>query len=149
MNNHTPALVAPEKKKFSLKSLFFGNRVAKNTYYAARHKTENIYLLWIQCNRFGTLQSYPCVLSEPDGLMVYMTEKAFKEKNHSMVERWALLANPETFARNFDYNELMPRDFNNEYNKYQLIALGYGDEVEPSGSEQGEPQQDGRSITEG
>ena len=55
----TAPLVNEVKKKSKIKAFFLGDS-HRACYYEARHKTQDIYLLWIEAPRFGKTLTYPC-----------------------------------------------------------------------------------------
>ena len=125
MKNFTLPLVNRGKSKLTVKRFFFGNAGAKNYYYAARHTAGNIYLLWIESDRFGKTHTFPCVIEEDGDPMVYLTGGGLgqKNKNAEMINRWNLMINPESFEREFDLTVLTSEEFQNEYMGYKGSAF--------------------------
>lgn len=125
MKNFTPVLVNTGKQKMSFKTFFLGSAAAKSYYYCGRHKTDDIYIMWIEASRFGTSYCYPCVLDEQGDPMVYMPGKGLsnKTKNAAMVQRWNLFVQPATFRQEFDVGELTPEEFHKEYAGYKNQML--------------------------
>ena len=128
MKNYTPVLVNTSKPKWSLKTFFLGSSAAKNYFYCARHKTDDIYILWIETTRFGNSFCFPCVLDEQGDAMVYLTGRGLKNstQNSAMIQRWNLFVKPSTFEAEFDCKELTPADFHEEYGRYKGVSFGDG-----------------------
>lgn len=126
MKNFTPALVKTGKIKTTFKTFFLGNSIgAKANYYSARHKTEDIYILWIETARFGKSYCFPCVLEEQGDPMVYITGRgsAQNAKNNALVQRWGLFVTPASFEENYNCEEMTSDNFYTEYSKYKDIIL--------------------------
>ena len=149
MKNYTPVLVNTSKPKFTFKTFFLGSAAAKNYYYCARHKTDDIYILWIETTRFGTSFCFPCVLDEQGDAMVYVSGRGLKQRNanSAMIARWNLFVKPGNFAEEFDLKELTPADFHEEYGNYKSAdfsglsaedraALNDGEPVEEAPAEE-------------
>ncbi len=120
MKNFTPALVGNIKQKKGLKSFFFGRSTA-NAYYKARHKTEDISIMWIESKRFGKTDCYPCVFDEYGDPMVYHggTVVGSKKKNAELIVRWKLFVTPQNINTEYDVTEMTAEQFFTAFKKYQ------------------------------
>ena len=115
MKNVTPPLIN-QKMKRNWKSFFVGE-AAKQAHYAARHKVDDIYILWIEAVQFGKTNCYPCVLEEKGDAMVYLSGN--HTKNKEMLKRWNLFVTPQNINREFDVSELDKHEFQKIYRRYQ------------------------------
>ena len=127
MKTYTPVLVNRKKPKFSFKTLLLGSSAAKNYYYCARHKTEDIYIMWIESTRVGNTFCFPCVLDEAGDAMVYLTDKnrEVRAKSAAMIQRWNLFVKPSSFEEEYSLGELAPKEFHEEYARYKDVATGF------------------------
>lgn len=135
MKNYTHSLVNSEKAKRSLKSLFLGSTSTKPKYYEAFHKTEDIYALWLEAERFGTWLCFPCVLEEDGDPMIYISSggKGKRMSNAAMINRWSIMMSRKELEEHFDVSELTPDNFGKIYSKYKETALlGSGESPDAS-----------------
>ncbi|MBR6573475.1 MAG: hypothetical protein IKK61_00585 [Clostridia bacterium] len=109
----TEALVNEVRKKNKIKAFFLGDS-RRTCYYEARHKTRDIYLLWIEAPHFGKTLCYPCIL-RMDGVL-----RAFengnleinKQNNDELVTVWEQVVDEQRLKTEYTYNELEKKDFN-------------------------------------
>lgn len=120
MKYTTPALVNNTKKLRGVKTFFLGQSTAQ-TYYRGRHKTDDIFILWIEASQFGKLQCFPCVLEEQGDPMVYEVMKGVgtKARNAELVQRWPLFVTPENIQEEFDVEEMNKNDFFALFGEYR------------------------------
>jgi hypothetical protein len=120
MKYTTPALINNTKKLRSFKTFFLGQSATQN-YYKARHRTDDIFVLWIEASQFGKLQCFPCVLEEQGEPMVYEVMKGVntKMRNAELVQRWPLFVTPQNIQEEFDVEEMSKSDFFELFGEYR------------------------------
>lgn len=120
MKYTTPALINNTKKLRSFKTFFLGQSSTQN-YYKARHRTEDIFVLWLEASQFGKLQCFPCVLEEQGEPMVYEVMKGVNTKirNAELVQRWPLFVTPQNIQEEFDVEEMSKSDFFDLFGEYR------------------------------
>lgn len=123
MKFFTPALINSAKTSRSFKAIFFGHSMA-TSYYQARHKKEDIYILWIEAARFGKVHCYPCVLDEAGDAMVFSTTSSpsSARANADLITRWNLFVNPATFAEEYVVDEINKKKYNIIFGDYQTLG---------------------------
>lgn len=119
MKYTTPALVNNTKKLRGIKAFFFGQSTAQS-YYKARHKSDDILVMWIEASQFGKLQCFPCVLEEQGDPMVFEVMKGVntKMRNAELVQRWPLFVTPENI-KDFEVEEMSKADFFALFGEYR------------------------------
>lgn len=107
-----------------IKEFFFGSGKATNC-YRARHRTENIRLLWMEAARWGTIYCYPCALETEDEILVFETGAALdcKENNARLVKKWTGLVNQENIVTDYEVEELKKDDFYDLFKQYRKDDL--------------------------
>ena len=120
----TEALINEVKSKNKLKAFFFGDS-RRNCYYEARHKTRDIYLLWIEASQFGKVICYPCIL-RMDGVL-----RAFengnleinKQNNNEMISIWEQVVDAQRIKEEYTVTELEKKEFNTSFKTQQKEHL--------------------------
>ena len=107
-----------------IKEFFFGSGKATNC-YRARHRTDNIRLLWMEAARWGTIYCYPCALETEDEILVFETGAALdcKENNARLVTKWTGLVNQENIVTDYEVEELKKDDFYDLFKQYRKDDL--------------------------
>ncbi len=120
----TEALVNEVKKKNKVKAFFLGDS-RRTCYYEARHKTRDIYLLWIEAPHFGKALCYPCVL-RMDGVL-YAFENGNmdinKQNNDQLVTLWEQVVDEQRLKAEYTVTELEKKDFNSAFKTQQKEHL--------------------------
>ena len=124
MKYYTPPLMNEVKQRKKLKAFFFGDS-RRNAYYEARHKTDNVYLLWIEGIYFGKVICYPCVIERGSVLQVFENSNlpVSQENNDRLVEDWLRLVCPENVREEYEVRELDAKDFNPLFGEYRRRHL--------------------------
>jgi len=124
MKYYTPPLMNEVKQRKKVKAFFFGDS-RRNAYYEARHKTDNVYLLWIEGIYFGKVICYPCVIERGSELQVFENSNlpVSKENNDRLVEDWLRLVCPENVREEYEVKELDAKDFNPLFGEYRRRHL--------------------------
>ena len=124
MKYYTPPLMNEVKQRKKLKAFFFGDS-RRNAYYEARHKTDNVYLLWIEGIYFGKVICYPCVIERGSVLQVLENSNlpVSQENNDRLVEDWLRLVCPENVREEYEVKELDAKDFNPLFGEYRRRHL--------------------------
>ena len=124
MKYTTPALINNTRKLKGLKAFFIG-QASIASYYQARHKHDDVFLLWIEASQFGKLQCFPCVLEESGDAMVFEVMKGLdaKARNASLVQRWGLFATPENIREEFEITEMEKNEFYQLFGDYRKGAV--------------------------
>lgn len=124
MKYYTPPLMNEVKQRKKLKAFFFGDS-RRNAYYEARHKTDNVYLLWIEGIYFGKVICYPCVIERGSVLQVFENSNlpVSQENNDRLVEDWLRLVCPENVREEYEVKELDAKDFNPLFGEYRRRHL--------------------------
>ena len=120
----TAPLVNEVKKKSKIKAFFLGDS-HRACYYEARHKTQDIYLLWIEAPRFGKTLTYPCIMRK-DGVLYAFENGNMSiniENNDKLVQLWNDIVDPDILKRDFDLKTLEAKEFNATFRKYQKQHL--------------------------
>ena len=107
-----------------IKEFFFGSGKTTNC-YRARHRTDNIRLLWMEAARWGTVYCYPCALETEDEILVFETGAALdcKENNARLVKKWTGLVNQENIVTDYEVEELKKDDFYDLFKQYRKDDL--------------------------
>ena len=102
MKYYTEALVNDKKKK-RVSAFFLGDR-RRTSYYQARHREEDLYLLWIEGIHLGKMICYPCVLERGAEQMVFENGSLdiSKQNNQELVDAWIQTVNPENILTDFE-----------------------------------------------
>lgn len=124
MKYYTAPLMNEVKQRKKLKAFFFGDS-RRTAYYEARHKTENVYLLWIEGIYFGKVICYPCVIERGSELQVFENSNlpVSQENNDRLVADWQALTDPDTFREVYEVKELDSKDFNPLFGEYRRRHL--------------------------
>ena len=124
MKYYTPPLMNEVKQRKKLKAFFFGDS-RRNAYYEARHKTDNVYLLWIEGIYFGKVICYPCVIERGSVLQVFENSNlpVSQENNDRLVEDWLRLVCPENVREEYEVKELDAKGFNPLFGEYRRRHL--------------------------
>ena len=120
----TEPLVNEVKKKNKIKAFFLGDS-RRACYYEARHKTQDIYLLWIESPHFGKTLTYPCILRK-DGVLYAFENGSMsinKENNEALVTLWEQVVDEQRLKTEYTYIELDKKDFNNAFKDQQKEHL--------------------------
>ena len=91
-SNTVPPLVGEPNERSSFRSLFRPQH-RRDAYYEATDRRGELYLLWMECPRFGVRMAYPCVLHEGENEpMVFNTGTAEADaRNAELIRRWDAL----------------------------------------------------------
>ena len=109
----TEALINEVRKKNKIKAFFLGDS-RRTCYYEARHKTRDIYLLWIEAPHFGKTLTYPCILRKDGVLRAFENGnlEINKQNNDELVTVWEQVVDEQRLKTEYTYNELEKKDFN-------------------------------------
>ena len=123
MKYYTGALVNDKKKK-RVSAFFLGDR-RRTSYYQARHREEDLYLLWIEGIHPGKMICYPCVLERGAEQMVFENGSLdiSKQNNQELVDAWIQTVNPENILTDFEVTPLEAKDFNPIFSRYRKEHL--------------------------
>ena len=114
-----PPLVGPNTDKRSLWDLFRPSS-RKDAFYEAYSRRGSLYLLWMECVRFGVRMAYPCVLSEEGAApLVYASGSEDEaEANNALIRRWEEL-DISSMAEALEITELDRQTFRRKYKEYR------------------------------
>lgn len=124
MKYYTDPLVNELKQKKKISAFFFGDW-RRTSYYEARHREKNIYLLWIEGSHFGKVICYPCVLEREGELLVFENGNLSisKENNERLVQVWQDTVDSQRIREEFDVTELDSKKFNPLFSQYRKRHL--------------------------
>ncbi|MBQ7086771.1 MAG: hypothetical protein IJM96_04770 [Clostridia bacterium] len=90
-------------------------------HYEAKHKTDNIYIMWMETRAMRTRCAYPCLIIEDGDLMVFKPSKSIGagQENAAMLKRWALLVTPQNIETEWIVGEVDKDVFAERYKKAQ------------------------------
>ena len=113
-----PPLVGPNTEKRSLWDLFRSSG-RRDAFYEAYSRRGDLYLLWMECARFGVRMAYPCVLSEEGAApLVYASGgDGEAEINDALIRRWEEL-DISAKAETLEITVLDRQAFRRKYRKY-------------------------------
>lgn len=124
MKHCTEALVNEVKKKKKVLAFFFGDS-RRTCYYEARHKTRDIYLLWIEAPHFGKTLTYPCIL-RMDGVLRAFENGGMdinKRNNDELITIWEQVVDEQRLKTEYTYVELEKKEFNSLFKTQQKEHL--------------------------
>lgn len=92
-SNTVPPLVGPPTQRASFRDIFRPQH-RRDAYFEASDRRGELYLLWMECVRFGVRMGYPCVLQEGDAapLVFAAGPPDESEQNAALLRRWEELA---------------------------------------------------------
>ena len=116
--NTVPPLVGEPTARWSLKNLFWPQHRG-DACYEARDRRGALYLLWMECVRFGVRMAYPCVLHEEgaEPLVFASGSPSETEQNAALIRRWEEL-NITDLAGALEITELEKAAFRKKYQTY-------------------------------
>ena len=116
--NTVPPLVGEPTTRRRFWDLFRPQH-SRDTYYEARDRRDGLYLLWMECPRFGVRMAYPCVLCEEDAApLVFGTGAPDEaETNAALLRRWEEL-DVASRAGTLDIVPLDKQTFRKKYRSY-------------------------------
>lgn len=108
-------------------------------HYEAKHKTEDIYIMWMETKMMRRRCALPCVLAEDGDALVFKASKsiAVAQENADILKRWSLIVTPENILTDWDVNELEQEEFSKKYKMIQNGEL-YGKKEEADETEETE-----------
>ena len=116
--NTVPPVVGRPNERGSLWDLF---RPAhrRDTFYEARSRSGGLYLLWMECVRFGVRMAYPCVLDEEgsEPLVFGSGGDNEAEENAALIRRWEEL-DVADMAASLEITGLEEQAFRSKYRQY-------------------------------
>lgn len=124
MKHCTEALVNEVKKKKKVLAFFLGDS-RRTCYYEARHKTRDIYLLWIEAPHFGKALCYPCIL-RMDGVLRAFENGGMdinKKNNDELITIWEQVVDAQRIKTEYTYVELEKKEFNSLFKTQQKEHL--------------------------
>lgn len=94
-------------------------------HYEAKHKTENIYIMWMETRMMRRRCALPCILIEDGDPMVFKPSKSIGagQENAAMLKRWALLVTPQNIDTEWIVAEVEKDVFAERYKKAQDGSL--------------------------
>ena len=97
----------------------------EQSYYEARHKSEDIYALWMEAKLMTKRVTLPCVLCESGDVMVYGSGAEYYKQNSMVIKRWSLFISPSNIETDFVVNTVDPEVFKAKYKaaKNGLLSL--------------------------
>ncbi|MBQ4578018.1 MAG: hypothetical protein IJA84_03045 [Clostridia bacterium] len=139
----TEALINEVRKKNKIKAFFLGDS-RRTCYYEARHKTRDIYLLWIEAPHFGKTLTYPCILRKDGVLRAFENGnlEINKQNNDELVTVWEQVVDAQRIKEEYTVTELEKKDFNSAFKDQQKehldaeIAKMLEQEMETMGEEE-------------
>ncbi len=116
--NTVPPLVGAPTEKGSLWGLFRPQH-RRDAYYEARDRRSGLYLLWMECPRFGVRMAYPCVLEEAGAApLVFGTGAPDEaETDAALIRRWDEL-DPSSHVEDLEIRTLERAEFRNKYREF-------------------------------
>lgn len=95
------------------------------SYYEARHKTEDIYALWMEAKLVSKRVTLPCVLCESGDVMVYGSGPEYYKGNSMVIKRWSLFFTPSNIETDYVVSTVDPEEFKAKYKaaKNGLLSL--------------------------
>ena len=120
----TEPLIDEVRKKNKIKAFFLGDS-RRTCYYEARHKTRDIYLLWIEAPHFGKTICYPCALRMDGHLRAFENGnlEINKQNNDELVAAWDQVVDAQRVKEEYTVTELEKKDFNSYFKLYQKEHL--------------------------
>ena len=124
MKYYTVPLMNEVKQRKKIKAFFFGDS-RRTIYYQATHKTEDIFIMWIEGLYFGKVTCYPCVLKQGEETLVFESGKLdiSQENNDNLIQRWNLVTSPETIREEYDVVEMEKNAFGDLFGEYRRRHL--------------------------
>ena len=120
----TEALIDEVRQKNKIKAFFLGDS-RRTCYYEARHKTRDIYLLWLEASRFGKVICYPCILRKDGELRAFENGnlQINKQNNDELVTVWEQVVDAQRIKEEYTVTELDRKDFNEAFKTQQKEHL--------------------------
>ena len=117
-SNTVPPLVGPPTERASFRDIFRPPH-RRDAYYEASDRRGGLYLLWMECARFGVRMAYPCVLQEDAAAPLVFAAGApdESEQNAALIARWEVL-DLSSRAGALEIKELSRADFRKKYHAY-------------------------------
>ena len=117
-SNTVPPVVGPPRERSTLLGLFRSEH-RRDAYYEASDRRGALYLLWMECVRFGMRMAYPCVLRQGDAApLVFGSEgEDTLDANAALIERWEEL-DIASRAGELEIRELERADFRRKYRQF-------------------------------
>lgn len=124
MQFYTEALVNELKNKKKIVAFFLGDW-RRTSYYEARHREKDIYLLWIEGMHFGKPICYPCALRDGEELLAFenSTLPISKDNNAELIRRWNETVDSQRIRDEYDVTELERKAFNPLFSQYRKEHL--------------------------
>ena len=113
-----PPVVGPNTEKRSLRDLFLPSS-RKDSYYEAYSRRGDLYLLWMECARFGVRMAYPCVLREEgsEPLVFASGGEDDAAENAALLRRWEEL-DISSMAGSLEITQLDKQAFRTRYKQH-------------------------------
>lgn len=116
----TEALIGSAAPKPRLHELLFGHS-REEAYYEARDDRAALYLLWMECRRFGSIRAYPCVLREGDSEPLVFNSSvsaSVEDTNYRILRQWEALDLPARLG-SLQIQSLNKEDFRQIYRSFR------------------------------
>ena len=116
-SNTVPPMVGAPTERASFRDLFRPQH-RRDTFYEAESRG-GLYLLWMECVRFGVRMAYPCVLREGDAPpMVFGTGLPDEsDTNAALIARWEEL-DLSSRAEALEIREMDKETFRKKYHVF-------------------------------
>ena len=116
--NTVPPVVGSPTQRGSFWDLFRPAH-SRDTFYEACSRSGGLYLLWMECARFGVRMAYPCVLDEEGSAPLVFASGSDDEaeENAALVRRWEELDVTE-MAPSLEITDLDRQAFRQKYKRY-------------------------------
>ena len=90
-------------------------------HYEAKHKTENIYILWMETKMMRKRVTLPCALIEEGSALIFKSSSNFAtgKENSMLLKRWSLFVSPQNINTDWDVTFLEKEEFLEKYKNLQ------------------------------
>ena len=115
-----PPLVGDPSRRRSILELFRPEH-RRDAFYEGQERGGGLYLLWMECSRFGVLMAYPCVLREEGAEPMVFASGAEdeSEQNAALIRRWEEL-DVSGMADRLEITPLDQQEFKKRYKSFLM-----------------------------
>lgn len=111
-------------------------------HYEAHHKTEDIFIMWMETKMMRRRCALPCVLVEDGDALVFKASKsiAVAQENAGILKRWSLIVTPDNIETDWDITAMEKEEFAQKYKMIQNGELYGKKDEEAEEAEEAEAQ---------
>lgn len=92
-------------------------------HYEAKHKTEDMFIMWMEARLMRRRCTLPCLLVENGQPLVFKSDAKFANsgKNAMLMKRWSLFVTPKNIITDWEVKPLSKEEF---LNKFKMAQTG-------------------------